>query len=112
MEGETYTNFNYEPVGAFSVPTYLNPEYWFEHLKGFVSGVIDLVFQGGTLTLLHTLGYMFAIFFLTLVAYCAVRMLEIREKEHHHLLHEIEEYKHHQAERELKKWSHFWSFPW
>jgi len=37
------------------------------------------------------------------MAYCAIRMIEIRMKEHKHLKHEIEEYAHHQAERAKKK---------
>ena len=38
--------------------------------------------------------------FLTLMAYCFVRLLEIRKKEHEHLHHEILEYAHHHAEAE------------
>lgn len=102
---ESYTNFNFAPVEPFSVPKYVDPVYLFGHLKNFIMGLVHLIFQGGTLGLLHTLGYVFAIFFLTLIAYCAVRMLEIRQKEHHHLLHEIEEYRHHQAERDRAKWN-------
>lgn len=45
----------------------------------------------------------FALFFLTVIAYCAVRLLEIRKKEHEHLRHEIEEYAHHKKEKEQKK---------
>ena len=47
--------------------------------------------------------FFFSLFFLTLIAYCAIRMLEIRSKENKHLQHEIVEYAHHQAEREKKK---------
>lgn len=45
----------------------------------------------------------FSVFFIFLIAYCAVRMIEIREKEHEHLKHELEEYAHHMAEVEKKK---------
>lgn len=45
----------------------------------------------------------FSLFFLTVIAYCAVRLLEIRKKEHEHLRHEIEEYAHHKKEKEQKK---------
>jgi hypothetical protein len=44
----------------------------------------------------------FSIFFIGLITYCAVRMVEIREKEHEHLHHEIEEYAHHMKEKEEK----------
>lgn len=43
-----------------------------------------------------------SIFFLTVIAYCAVRLLEIRKREHEHLHHEIEEYaraQHKEAEK-------------
>ena len=41
-----------------------------------------------------------SIFFLILIAYVVVRMLELRKKEHAHLHHEIEEYAHHHAQKE------------
>lgn len=47
--------------------------------------------------------FVFSTFFLFLIAYCSVRMFEIRKKEQEHLQHEIEEYAHHQAEKAKKK---------
>ena len=44
----------------------------------------------------------FSVFFIFLIAYCAVRMVEIRNKEHEHLHHEIEEYAHHMKEKARK----------
>ncbi|MBP7006837.1 MAG: hypothetical protein KBC44_03065 [Candidatus Pacebacteria bacterium] len=44
----------------------------------------------------------FSVFFIFLIAYCAVRMVEIRNKEHEHLHHEIEEYAHHMKEKAEK----------
>ncbi len=41
-----------------------------------------------------------SIFFLFIMAYCGVRLIEIRKKEHEHLHHEIIEYAHHHAEQE------------
>ncbi len=43
-----------------------------------------------------------AILFISVIAYCASRMLEIREKEHKHLEEEIVEYAHHQAAKAEK----------
>jgi hypothetical protein len=39
-----------------------------------------------------------------MIAYCFVRLLEIRKKEHEHLRHEIEEYAHKHAEEDKKVW--------
>jgi len=44
-----------------------------------------------------------AIFFIFIIAYCIVRLLEIRKKEHAYLHHEIEEYKHKHTEDGKKK---------
>ncbi len=44
----------------------------------------------------------FSIFFIIIIAYCSVRLLEIRAKEDKHLKHEIVEYAHHMAEKERK----------
>ena len=41
-----------------------------------------------------------SVFFLFVIVYCFVRMLEIRKKEKEHLREEIAEYAHHKAERE------------
>ncbi|MEK7588957.1 MAG: hypothetical protein AAB438_04030 [Patescibacteria group bacterium] len=46
--------------------------------------------------------YFLLLFFITVICYCAVRMLEIRKKEHEHLHHEIHEYAHKQKEKEAK----------
>ncbi len=44
--------------------------------------------------------YFLLIFFMTVTAYSAVRVLEIRKREHHHLEEEIAEYAHKQKEKE------------
>jgi len=46
--------------------------------------------------------FFIALFFITIISYCAIRLLEIRSKEKKHLKHEIEEYAHHQAEHAKK----------
>jgi hypothetical protein len=57
------------------------------------------VVLGNILSIIFTI---LCIFFLFLISYAAVRIFEIREKEHHHLKHEIYEYAHHHSE-EAKK---------
>ena len=45
----------------------------------------------------------FSIFFIFVITYCFVRLLEIRKKEHEHLHHEIEAYRKRRVEEEMKK---------
>lgn len=92
--------------GTFLSSKYFNPDYLFAHLVDFCRHAFDFIFGTGTatggITMRNILAF-FVIFFITVIAYCCVRMLEIRAKEHKHLRHEIAEYAHHYAEREHKK---------
>lgn len=101
---ESFTNLSTPSANYFNVPDLLNPAYLFDHGSRFLIYLYHIIFSSTMLSLLHVFSYGFAIFCLTLIAYCAVRMLEIREKEHAHLHHEIIEYAHHQKEREKKSW--------
>ncbi len=83
METGEYFNFNTDiPVTASDVPTVLNPEYWFVTGSRLIMNGIDIIFQARTLDILHTIAFGFSMFFITLLAYCFVRMFEIRAKEH------------------------------
>lgn len=98
-------------------PDFLNVEYFFNKiylfLKNFSNndpnvsatpGAVDsglhFVVVGG---IIKSLLYFILIFLITVIAYCAVRMLEIRKKEHEHLHHEIAEFAHKKKEEEEKK---------
>ncbi len=50
----------------------------------------------------HTALLVFSLFFISIISYTAIRLFEIRKKEHNHLHHEIAEYAHHKKEREKK----------
>lgn len=76
-----------------------NAEYSLSKFKDFM---IHSKFLSTTGDILYIALFVFSTFFLFLIAYCAVRMLEIRKKEHEYLKHEIEEYAHHQAEKKEK----------
>jgi hypothetical protein len=80
-----------------------DPAYLFTHLVAFLQAVVYYLFGGGSGVAMTVLS-VFALFFFTVIAYCCVRLLEIRAKEHKHLQHEITEYAHHHAEQEQKKW--------
>ena len=57
-------------------------------------------------SILNTILILLSLFFITILFYCAVRMFEIRKKEHAHLHHEIAEYAEHQREKEKKASKH------
>lgn len=73
---------------------------FFVNFKNFILHGIDFGAIGNILDLVLVI---LALFFMTLIAYCAVRLLEIRKKEHAHLHEEIHEFAHHQAEKEAKQ---------
>ncbi len=111
------------PITSLPQPNYINVEYVFYKIYVFFHGIgswfsgspgdggsgsgveeaasmatrSDWFGSGFKLFL-----YLLLLFFLTVLAYCAVRMLEIRKKEHEHLHHEIHEYAHKQKEKEAK----------
>ncbi|MBY0376606.1 hypothetical protein K2P96_01400 [Patescibacteria group bacterium] len=91
---------------TFLSSKYFNVDYLFSKLSALIHHIIEFIFGSGSYTGGITIRGVFAvfvIFFLTVIAYCAVRLLEIRAKEHKHLQHEIAEYAHHLAIREKKK---------
>ncbi len=79
---------------------YFNPDYLAEHAGSFLYNFFYFIFFSGTFKAILAI---FTIFFLTIIAYTSVRLLELRRKEHAHLHHEIEEYAHHMAEKEKKR---------
>lgn len=83
---------------------WLNPDYLFDQGLSFFHKLSNLNIQIGpeALAFFHVVLFIFALFFLTIISYCVVRMLEIRRKEDKHLQHEIAEYAHHQAEKKKK----------
>ena len=77
-----------------------NPEAWFHHGGNFFKAIYEFIFLSGTFKTILTL---FSVFFFTVIAYCAVRLLEIRHKEKKHLMHELAEYAANQKEKEKKQ---------
>ncbi|MFA6076453.1 MAG: hypothetical protein WC735_00010 [Candidatus Paceibacterota bacterium] len=99
------TSINQNPILGDSIlgSKWLNPDYLFNQGVSFFSN-LNFDIENGTkiLSVFHTFLFLFAIFFLTIISYCIVRMFEIRKKEHKYLKHELAEYAHHQAEHERK----------
>jgi hypothetical protein len=98
-------NSNEVLQNSFLSSKYFNPDYLFSQGSDALVYIFHHIFGSNTLTIIHNILSLFAIFFLSIIAYTAVRMLEIRKREHEHLHHEIEEYAHHQHEKEKVKWS-------
>lgn len=84
---------------------WFNPDYLFAQGSSFFNKLFNYTISVDSqiISIYHTILFFLSLFFLTLMAYCAIRMLEIRAKEDKHLHHEIAEYAHHQAAREKKK---------
>lgn len=94
------------PVLSDSVlgSNWFNPDFLFNKGVAFFNKFFDFFNNNGaqTLSIFNTVLFFFALFFLTLISYCTVRMFEIRSKEKRHLEHEIAEYAHKEKVR-LKK---------
>jgi hypothetical protein len=91
--------------GTFLDNKYYNPNYLFEKESNFFQSLFHFILNNHQeiLFIYKNILFFLALFFLTVISYSAVRMFEIRKKEHHHLHHEIAEYAHHQKELEKKK---------
>jgi hypothetical protein len=103
MEPENPTLFDPSTKPApdsFLGNKYLDPDYLFQHEVRVSKGFWGFITDDSTIATYHTLLYMFAIFFITVIIYSIVRLFEIRKKEHEHVHHEIEEYAHKHKEKQ------------
>jgi hypothetical protein len=87
-------------TGTFLDSRYLDPGYLFNHLFPFVKDFWFFISSDQAVAVEKTILVFLAMFFITIICYTAVRLLEIRKKEHAHLHHEIHEYAHNKAEYE------------
>src|SRR3989344_8469930 len=83
---------------------WFKPSFLFNQGVLFFQQFFDFLSNNGAsiIASFNNILFFISLFFLTLISYCAIRMLEIRSKEKKHLKHEIAEYAHHQTEREKK----------
>lgn len=83
---------------------FLDPQYLFDNIVEFFRQFFHYIYiyRGDIINAFNLIFFIFALFFIALIAYCAVRLFEIRAKERKHLEHEIVEYGHRRAEREKK----------
>lgn len=88
--------------GSFLDSQYFYPEYYISHIFVPIGKFLSFLVSPEGRGIENVIFSVFAVFFVTIILYTAVRMLEIRKKEHAHLHHEIEEYAHNQAEQEKR----------
>ena len=88
--------------GSFLDSKYLNPEYLFNQGVTLIKQFFAYLAGAQMTNLEKIILFFFAMFFLTVIFYSAVRLFEIRKKEHKHLEEEIAEYAHNQAEQEKR----------
>lgn len=81
---------------------YFNPQYLFDQGVMYIKKFIALVTSDQAISIEKGILFFFGLFFMTIICYVIVRMLEIRKKEHAHLHHEIHEYAHNKAEYERR----------
>ncbi len=86
--------------GSFFDSKYFDPGYLFNHGVTYLHNFFSYIFSEQVTNLGKTALFFLAMFFLVIICYTAVRLLEIRAKEKKHLKHEIEEYAHNKAEYE------------
>jgi hypothetical protein len=95
---------NQNPIlqNTFLDSKYFDPTYLFNQGATFFHNLFSFVFNDQATIFAKTILFFLAMFFLTIICYVFVRMLEIRAKEHKHLHHEIHEYALKKAEQEKK----------
>ena len=91
---------NVSPSGASTLTEW---QYSFYKFFFIVGDVLAVIFSQETWDIVKAILTVVSIFCITVMAYCAVRMFEIRKKEKMHLQEEIEEYREKQAEREEER---------
>ena len=91
-------------TASSSSSTFLKWQYEaYKAIEWFSKDVIPFVFSQNTWEVFKTLLSVFTMFCITVMIYCAVRMFEIRKKEHDHLHMEIKEYAHKMKEKEKER---------
>ena len=92
-------------MNQIPTPQYINLDYIFDKVNSFLNAIFNpnyhIPYLGNGIKLILSI---LSIFFIFLIVYCFVRLLEIRKKEHEYLHHEIEEYAHKHAEEDKAKW--------
>ena len=86
--------------GSFLGSKYFNPAYLFDKGAIFFQTLFSYILNDQATNVAKGILFFLAMFFLCIICYTSVRLLEIRAKERKHLQQEIAEYAHHKAEYE------------
>src|SRR3989344_4982210 len=79
---------------------FLDPQYLYQQEAGFFQCIWNFIQAEDTVDGYNTILFILGAFFLTIIFYALVRVVEIRKKEEAHLHHEMQEYAHHHKEKE------------
>jgi len=87
---------------SFLGSKYFNPDYLFNQGVLFIKQLVAFIASARAVNIEKTVLFFFSMFFLTIICYTFIRLLEIRKKERERLRHEIAEYARNQAEQEKR----------
>jgi len=98
MDQFSIQDFNNPPAESILSSKFLDADFLLD--KGIYAS--KFIFTREVWEGIHTGLIFFSMFFIAVIIYSSVRLLEMRAKEREHLEHEIAEYAHHLAEKERK----------
>jgi len=95
------------PIFGNTIPgndsLFLKWQYGFYKFLNVIGDVLAVIISQNTWEVIKIIMTVISVFCISVMVYCAVRMFEIRRKEHAHLHEEILEYARHQKEREAER---------
>ena len=77
--------------------------HFFSGLVNFLKHLFSILLSPNSVAVYYDIFIAFGLFFIVMIVYCTVRMLEIRKREHEHLHYEIHEFALKQAERDKRR---------
>ena len=87
---------------SFLDSKFFNPVYLFNQGATYLHNFFGFLFSDQVAVFGKTILFFLAMFFLIIICYSIIRLLEIRAKEHKHLHHEIHEYAHNKEQQEKR----------
>ncbi|MES2416456.1 MAG: hypothetical protein V4504_02040 [Patescibacteria group bacterium] len=95
----SFTLFSAKKIPLYAIaPVSLNLEYIFNKILELFQTIFDYLSHIEFGSAFYSILSLLSIYFIIIICYAIVRILEIRKAEHEHLRHEIAEYKHKHVE--------------
>ncbi len=105
MDLSQTSNINTDAINSIFNTKYMNVGDFFDRAFKYIINFFDPSFHVPLLSNGVKLALAFlSIFFIFVITYSFIRMLEIRKKEHEYLHHEVHEYAQKHKEQEMKTW--------